>query len=102
MSEVTEDMIGCLCEFWDTVDNNKHIGVLKRIDYSTVEPSYLEKYETDNPYDYWWECCRPIKPEEVKFYKQENYHKLTEKEFKDFVETKDYVDSLKRQEKLKA
>lgn len=59
-----ENWIGCLCWLWDSCAiRRKHCGILMKID-NTSPYRYQDNVGT------FWEYCKPVKPEEIKFYKE--------------------------------
>lgn len=64
--EIYEDYpyIGCLCKFWTGFPDNPTIGIL-----SKIYPNADRKFE--NQRGFVFTNCKPMKPEEVKFYKGE-------------------------------
>lgn len=61
----------CLCWFWDYNESKKHIGILKSINkYETYKFSIVtpDNYVSDISFL----NCRPVRRDEVTFYKEEN------------------------------
>lgn len=60
-----EKCIGCLCKFWNVpLDSHTDYGILKRID---KYEEYCFVKENGNRSRF----CKPVKPEEIKFYNGE-------------------------------
>lgn len=60
-----EKCIGCLCEFWNNdITQIRSIGIFLGI-------SKLGGYKYKNQFGDTYKYCKPIKPEEIKFYKEE-------------------------------
>lgn len=64
LPDTEEDWVGCLCLFWneDEISRRRH-SILMKINDASPFP-YQDKLGLS------WSCCRPVKPEEIKFYKE--------------------------------
>lgn len=54
--------IGCLCWFWDDLEEEKTIGILEYISNDNFPYNCIANLS--------YKHCRPVKPEEIKFYKE--------------------------------
>lgn len=63
-----EKCIGCLCWLYDNEDSSdKSLGILKQQNKNEFKPFIKEYYTMNLAYRF----CKPVKPEEIKFYKGE-------------------------------
>ena len=74
MTEITEDVVGCLCMFWnDDESEDKMISVLQEIDEDMTLWFDSEECEKSTPYyagqGLFFQHCEPLEKADVKFYK---------------------------------